>query len=211
MINLAEIDWVSVPCDKKVLNNIMCTMDVNIINQTNIINSQKSPICKQNDIVVDKKCYLLLWNEKENFKSDSCKIHKTRLENSKLFARFQTIFDAIPLSSDFPLIFMGGIKDDDNVLKYNSYTKTFEEFQSNSEQKGYSICRRKKVDVIVGTNLFPCLNGGYILHYYFCDGKVDCPNDNSDENACNCLDPKADLFIVNITQIKSIDVHNYTS
>ena len=54
---------------------------------------------------------------------------------------------------------------------------------------------------------FMCKKGGYILYIYFCDGYVDCPNDNSDEEDCKCNDKKELMSQRSCIIYKSKKVH----
>ena len=57
-----------------------------------------------------------------------------------------------------------------------------------------------------GINIFLCTNGGYISFKYVCDSKVDCPNDRSDEDSCECL-KQADFERNMKFSCKSLSLH----
>ena len=50
-----------------------------------------------------------------------------------------------------------------------------------SKVEGYYVFQYNKMDISIGSNLFQCTKGGYILSENVCDGITDCPNDKSDE------------------------------
>ena len=67
-----------------------------------------------------------------------------------------------------------------NKIRYRSY------ISNTSMAKGFYTYQYNRINIIIGSNLFNCTKGGYILYEYRCDGKTDCPNDQSDEEFCVC-------------------------
>ena len=66
MFNLAESDWISVPCDKKLLKHVVCYLQSDrhghhITNHFNMENVEDYSLCSSDDILLQNKCHTFLW------------------------------------------------------------------------------------------------------------------------------------------------------
>ena len=96
---------------------------------------------------------------------------------------FQSLFESVQSTHYFPPIFLLNDHSTIEGLQYNSVTRSY---CTASQANGYHVCSSKLSNAILGTNTFNCTKGGYILYQCVCNGHFDCPNDNSDEEYCQC-------------------------
>ena len=61
LLNLAEPDWVSIPCDKKLLGHILCYKNEHFT-KTDMEKANDYLVCSKGHILVRKNCYVSLWS-----------------------------------------------------------------------------------------------------------------------------------------------------
>ena len=188
--NLREPDWISVPCDKKLVNTVICkiqkeTKDRLIID--NLISSEFH-LCQLNTILVNVKCYAFLWGSYRNMSGQFCSDYKARGVSSTDITHIYNILNAVSSVNMFPMLFLQNKGSQIIIQIYKLFGKLRLHHVSvqNSTLDGFYICTFHQKKIIIGINMFHCQKGGYILHKYTCDGIKDCPNDNSDELSCIC-------------------------
>ena len=184
--NLAQPDWISVPCDDKLLHYVVCAKKINYTS-ISIPDEQEQEACEKQQIMVNKRCYSFILHNKAQVKLGYCQLFNGRSISVAQLKLFYHILDAISTSVDFSIIvenyntnMVVGIKMtrlyDRIHLKYTDITT--------EEYEGNYICSFKKLIRVTDIITFKCEKGGAILHDFVCDGSVDCPNDNSDERIC---------------------------
>ena len=203
LFNLAEPDWISVPCDKKRLYHTLCFIqDTNSENDNNktseyLQNTNNYSACSKDHIIIQEVCYAFVWFDGINNTRNICTQFNGNPVDMTLINSIKTIFIAISLVTQFPSLI---IQKSSNTAYEITFKRLFStvhyRYQSAniSPTRGFYPCQYDKVYIYTGINLFNCTNGGHILSEYICDGISDCPNDDSDENFCNCdnnsLNPK---------------------
>ena len=179
--NVREPEWIPVDCEENLLHFSICKSKKNV---NGIYNVQDLYFCKSTNLLVNNKCYILLWNN--NWKTTQfCNKYQARGITMK---ELYHIFDAVFSVESFPTVTVQN-HDQLYVIKIQ---KLFDRihlkhiYKQTSHKSGYGICTYKRSKIRIGTNLFPCKKGGHILHKYVCDENIDCPNDSSDEDICIC-------------------------
>ena len=189
--NLAEPNWILIPCSKKLLNFIMCVRKTSLMNKYDVNeNDLKETFkCRLFHVVVNKKCYIILYETSPVNRKGLCKNMDSKPLRENEMEDFNHIFDNVLIEGTYINIF---VENDTNFMFVVKIQKFFgllstrkNTIEKNSD--GYHICNFEKIKLTIGLNMYHCKKGGYILTYYICDGIDDCPNDNSDEEYCICV------------------------
>ena len=188
--NLREPDWISVPCDKKLVKTVICkiqkeTRDSHIIDD---LYSSEYHLCQSNTILGNGKCYAFLWGSYRNNSGQFCSDYKARGVSSTDITHIYHILNAVSSVNMFPMLFFQNKVSQIIVKVYKLFGKLRLHHVSvqNSTMDGFHICTFNQRKINIGINMFHCKKGGYILQKYTCNGIKDCPNDNSDELSCIC-------------------------
>ena len=137
---------------------------------------------------MDNKCYIFLWNSIWDTKHHFCRECQTKTISLNEFRKLYHIFDAVLAIDAFPNIILQNHQE----LLVIKIRKMFNRIhlkhvhKKTSTNSGYTIYTYKRSKIEIGTILFHCKKGGYILQKYVCDENKDCPNDSSDEEFCIC-------------------------
>ena len=71
LYNLAEPDWISVPCNKRLLSHTLCYLkkeDHGLLNNTQHLADYS--YCLINHLILKQKCHIFIWIS--NFNSSDC-------------------------------------------------------------------------------------------------------------------------------------------
>ncbi len=192
MTNLAQAEWISVPCDQKLLDIAACVKDTGKYSRKST--DEKEPdnwVCQKNTIVRDRLCHMFIWtNQNANFVQkliSSCgpQSFKQAIFQDNMY--FEFIYEATRVKPP-PLLLP--VQDEENTLrliKHNKYLtlhRFYHEIVTTSAGKGFFVCLKNQTKMEAGSNIFKCTNGGYISCLLICDGHFDCANDSSDEEPC---------------------------
>ena len=187
--NLAEPDWISVPCNDKLLHYVVCAKKANYYNITTIHNVQEDETCEKQLILVNKRCYAFIWHNKTQVKPGYCQLFNGRSITVAQLKLFYHIFDAISTSVVFNILvdnyntnMVVGIK---MTRQFNRIHLKYTDITT-EEWEGNYICNFNKLIRVTDILTFQCEKGGALLYDFVCDGSIDCPNDNSDEKICTC-------------------------
>ena len=180
--NLKEPTWIPVSCDHRLIHFAVCLEK----NQTSGLMKIKKHYCQIKLLEINQNCYGFLWVTYKNSSLDWCKNLQAVDVSINEFKSFDQIFQAVSSISTFPTFITGT----SIISVYKFFKKVILDkvFVQQPKTDGFHICKFNKISIIIGTNLFPCQLGGYILQKYVCDGRKDCPNDNTDEQGCICND-----------------------
>ena len=192
--NLAEPDWISISCKEKLLNFIVCTKKTITTNSFDINKKfiYEKFRCTAFLFVAQKLCYAFFLHIKKEHQGEYCKESGGSPDFSGHIFFLIHIFDAISPNIIFPSItnptFNKLTVQDIKITRYIGSLVIEKKLRlyDNGKMKGLYLCKFSKAEIKVGTNIMECKEGGYILYKYLCDGTVDCPNDNSDEEHCAC-------------------------
>ena len=184
LTNLAEPQWISVPCDEALLPVGIC-----VVNRTSTIhitdknteNVQKMYFCHQSYIQINTLCYDFLWGNVILKSTEVCNGGTTANTDNILI--FQHIYNSISIQSEFPLVIVENYSRERYLVRFYKTHSLFKYYENITKyQEGFHTCKFSETELIKGNNIFQCLRGGYISFKYVCDGAVDCPNCNSDES-----------------------------
>ena len=190
LLDLAKSDWMSIPCDQKLLCSVVCYK-----NRPKRDHTQKSQtdngghlICSADHVIIQETCHIFLWLNAMNSTKNTCKqfnsvpVHINRLNLLK------QVLDAFSLENQFPPLLMENDTETVYVVKFQRFmTKLEYRYYSVplSQARGFYVCNYEKFSISIGINLFYCTKGEYISSEYLCDGVLDCSN-SMDEDNCTC-------------------------
>ena len=60
LLNLAEPDWISVPCNLSILHNAICQFSSYKISNKEVINPSKR-FCSKNSLIMNSTCFFFNW------------------------------------------------------------------------------------------------------------------------------------------------------
>ena len=185
--NLREPEWISVACNKRLLHFTVCMTKVKYKDEGSDNASSDLSFCNPQSMLIGNQCYTLWWTSFVSTDHKFCPSFQATSISQEQFISFYSIFDAVLSYNSFPLFL---VKNGANVIiikVYKYFGRLYHKyFYANNKVNGYMICISKQLQFQNGINMFHCKNGGYILSDMQCDDKVDCPNDNSDEESCAC-------------------------
>ncbi len=197
LLNLAELEWSSIPCNESLLSHVLCvhnTQNVSLsADTTNTIKTGRSN-CLLMQFEIRNSCHLFLWKPEgatadpvvgqcRHQHSDSKGLHFTSI------APYKFLFEAV--STIFPP-FLSQSADNPQRGTVFSYVRHLNTFQYRSDHtsfqraEGFLVCINDKHQYVLDSILFACETGGFVSDIHVCDGVTDCPNDNSDEKVCTC-------------------------
>ena len=193
MTNLAEPQWISVSCSLPLLSIVMCLIDkanmtkgMQIKVNQNAENTKNTYFCANHHIMINTTCYHFLRNNITLQCDNFC--------NGMISAYFQSIsifhhlYTCVLLQNAFPLVVNEMGSDEGSVFRfYNNFGHLkYKPENASKFSKEFHTFKVKKTKILIGINMFHCLEGGYISVKSICDGNIDCPNSNSDEELCIC-------------------------
>ena len=213
---MKEPDWISISCNKKIINIVICRKNEK---KYNFAESEAAEFtfCNYSTLLMNDKCYGFLWGTIEGPSDQFCSAFEAKGISADQLIYFKHIFNAVSSVNTFPVLIM---QNNFNV-QVVKIQKLFGKLRfinispENFADNGTHICAFNKLKINIGINIFQCKKGGYILHTYVYDGIKDCPNDNSDEKFCICSEETISAKINNfcmkmqIRQNKSYCTSNY--
>ena len=186
--NLAEPEWISIPCNKKLLYFVFCVKKnkLNYLHWQNVTNNISVKSCEHFQITVKKDCYSFVWLRNEHRKQKLSGHFVDRFH----FETLHHLFNAIRPSKSVPNIHLKGNNITNYVVKvtWQSHKINFKYRNiMKTEAEGIHLLKLKRHKKGFEMLIFFCKKGGYIIYTYVCDGKKDCPNnDDTDESYSNC-------------------------
>ena len=209
LFNLAEPDWISVPCDQKLLSNVACFVQVdkymhNSKSSINIKNVKEFAFCSPGHILKGLTSYEFLWFDRVSKTRTFCQEFKTVSVNRSTTMSLKYIYISLSLQHTLQSIL---IEKDSERINVMEFQRTLNKLQfryrtvHSSQAQGFYICQYEKLNISIGINLLHCTNGGYILVEHIHDGIIDCPNDKSDEDFSTYHSPCLNTTTINIYEI----------
>ena len=189
LFNLAEQDWLSIPCDKKPLCHVICHVENATYGNKELRNINTDQVkdysfCSRDSMLFQNYCHVFNWLNKIDNDTKLCKINKARPVGLETVLSYNELFQSLSLENKFPPLLVP-------YCTTTAHKVTFQRILSKlnfiinhvkiSQARGFYPCLYNKVNIIIGLNLYQCKHGGYILSENVCDGIADCPNDKSDE------------------------------
>ena len=183
--NLAQPDWVSIPCHQKLLHHIACLREKSPHNfSMNYLKEHRKVFCSKGDIIINKTCHSIVWTEKSNNTINLCSsLSMSSISKFQQVHLFQYLFDTTSLQNNFPTVI---ITNSENISLqfYRVIDTLYYKTNLNFKGTGFFACKTEMPIFPVGINIFYCTKGGYISSAYMCDGFPDCVYDESDELKC---------------------------
>ena len=189
LTNLAEPQWVSVPCDEDILPVGVCVIQNNNLthkmykeSSSNVRNVKNRYFCLENYTMINNTCYAFIWDQ-----IGAATSHYAHL-NKKTISIFMYLYNSIALKKLYPLVFGKDNYGDKYLFKFYKKDGILDYTISdviNAMEAFYTHAVQAE-KVVNGSNLLYCFGGGFISNEYICDGINDCPNSKSDEDICSC-------------------------
>ncbi len=191
--NLAQAHWVSVSCRTKMLDLAVCVTSCrNESHHRRTQFNQSEESCSREQILKNDTCFQFLWQFQNNLHNQP-NLYGSKVLNiqstAALILDFQFLFDAT--SSEFPAFLVADLTSSFMAHRYlcKRYLTLHQckhDFISLSIAQGFFIFFSRKEVVKPTSNMFICVKGGFVSHLAICDGIIDCPSDDSDEQYCRC-------------------------
>ena len=191
LMNLAEPDWLFIPCQEKTLYYTVCLQQQSkVFSKYHLINSKSlnGKHCDTLHVIISDACYAFVWQEKILVQSNFCEQTKGKTSYLAKFKQLKHFFKAFPIAVQTPIIFVKYKSSDIIAAKvvfetFNipTITKTN---MTGIKSQGYHVCHLNKFHAMTDSVTHYCVKGGHISLKYVCDQTIDCPNDNSDEQYC---------------------------
>ncbi len=184
--NLAQPEWISVSCTRKLLLDIICIAHNTSSKQQPAIFQTVQYFCGSDCVKSQKACYTFVWynstkvDEISHIRDCHKPLSQKQLQNVSVLLQ-EAISAALPL-----------------ILAYELFTSTFNTIHVEKHHsviqvklstiglstKGYLVGENKLHSVKVSGNVFSL--GGFVLQTQVCNGNQDCISDSSDEDGCLC-------------------------
>ena len=170
MFNLAEPDWISVPCDKKLLKHVVCYLQrdrdgYHVKNHFNMESVTGYSLCSPDDILLQNKCHTFLWFDGKNNPRSFYNGLKTMLVILKVIAQLKQIFETVSLGGAYPPVVIEKNANSTHVIKFQRILHKLHyriETVHWSKARGFFVSQYNKIHISVGINLFQCTEGVYI-------------------------------------------------
>ena len=196
---LAELDWITIPCNEKNSNFVICHQKLTKTENTSISLSAKESTklknygCLNGNLFIDNQCMALIWYNSLRMRSqiiNASEQHNLFVPSNKSLFEYFTVIQHF---FDYPITFSLNLPQSNQYISFNA-VKTMvykeltwikiEEHQLTDVPQGY-VLRNKKVDINIPPALFKCNDGSYIKELSMCDNVYDC-NNGEDEINCKC-------------------------
>ncbi len=193
LTNLAEPEWIYVPCQKGLLHQVICKKNRKKQDHSVWIGKNLNSTCSEKHLSFRNHCHFFMWYDGAKHRSASflqlCGEHDMASWHFQHISVFRALFDAV--ESIFPHFLSHDSQMKSQLLKhwYTRHLTLYKFRQSviqSSDAKGFHICYKEKSCPPVQNLVFLCAGGGYVSKTYLCDGSIDCQNDDSDEQNCVC-------------------------
>ena len=136
--------------------------------------------CSILSIVVQKECFVFEWKPRNETKVKGFSQSNQKIDHKKVILNFQHILDIITTPTSSLLVLVMKNLTSLNVLKFQKYLDitTYEHFTMPfAKAEGFHLFKLNKYRLKLGSLLFSCSSGGYIMYDFICDHFIDCPND----------------------------------
>ena len=177
LTNLAEPKWVSIKCNDRIIEDIMCMIPRNRNITTNISLEADLVIFKNPCVLITGKCYSFSWD----FLNPRSVSRNTQIRKSKCTLHAMEYL-LTATNAEFPPFHFFF-----NLITYCQISKKWILQNITEPQKGLHTLMLPGSKYIRYDNVFQSGQGTFIAYAYVCDGKKDCPGDIAyDEMACVC-------------------------
>ncbi len=154
--------WFQVKCDDVIMNTVFCENP-----HRRLVHQSQTPTliaCPENFIRINQSCFAFLWGKMNTrLKEETPKKHRM-ISSGQLAAVLESL---------------------------QTYTGLHNSLHLNHPNKDIKVQVAKQTKIHVGMEYFLCQKNVHISVSLFCDGKSDCPgNDTSDEEHCFCSEDK---------------------
>ena len=189
--NLAEPDWLSIPCEEKTLYYTVCVeKNSEILSENERMNSKSlyRKQCGLLHVTALGVCYAFMWQETFPIQNNFCETLRGKSTNLDELGQLKHLFKTLPAGVKTPNIFVKYKQS--TILATRFVVETFNIFTqiqtniSRTKREGYFLCKFNTFETMVHSVTYQCAKGGYISLNDVCDQTIDCPNDNSDEQDC---------------------------
>ncbi len=159
--NLMQPEWVSIPCKRRLLSDLLCHNTPLTIEQT----TSKAPnttMCPSRGFLSNRVCFSLKWVELNRNYQTICNVSEA------LHFIFDTIPEVMPVILDCSILH--------HVIKFqNILSKPQKVYLSVFEyQYAFVVLRSKMKALLSGQNIFQCNENEYVSRAFVCDGSFDC-------------------------------------
>ena len=188
--NLANPNWLSIDCDRKLLNQVLCRINIENKSLSDKWEIGVNRTCLGFQIWNNSSCWLFVWSNKSTDVTTRCREYQMiNLKIEDIRSLFHVLLaSSVPLS---PVLSLDKI--DKTIIHQFSFDRPSHKYKLKTKiinteiYEGYQICKSDPLNVEIGISLFKCKDGLFISSIFLCNGIIDCCNgDTSDEQFCQC-------------------------
>ncbi len=193
--NLAEPEWIMIPCQRNLLTSVWCALEshTEVLSKVDVL----TEFCLEAQVPLGNNCILFVtYNSEIN---DSICTPQTTFHFVDM-TTFEFLIQALP----FPLPPLISLEDKKSeYFKQISYEKhlasiwAYQQAVHSSEASGIIPCvfRKKKLCPHKTQHMFQCKSGSFVSSKFLCDMKHDCPNDDSSDESLPICQEYFQIFL----------------
>ncbi len=178
VMNLVQPLWISVECNRNITTAVYCLVEDVSSNTDSETEKPRLSVCFLNELLLEKKCLAFLWLD---YKTASQSHSEIALQE---ISRISVFFFAV--REIFPPVFL--FRNNQTIIFHkcaSSQKSQVNQITSDSVYALHITVRNSHLFETYG-NSFKCDEDIFISTVQVCDGKIDCPQNGTDEIGCEC-------------------------
>ncbi len=189
--NLAQPDWISIPCNKQLLSEIVCQGGKSFTQTSlNLVHDSQNHFCEFNQMLKNLTCFSVSWVDTKHVAQgiQNFDFTVTQIENVKDFLHYFSFFLEATSHPISPFVFANqSVTKESYEVSFSRIHKIYAKIEVGKQHRsGFVITKSGSKTVQVWDNVFACSNDVFVSQMFLCDGIADCRSNKSDEMCCGC-------------------------